>query len=176
MTQSNCNSHPIHPVSYCCVRHDIICPLSPGGWSKFFVPMNVFKPLWNAKRQILVSLLYKWSTEKLNTLLKTTQVVFVRARDKPVRHLRACAFKSQSFPVSYSRTMPSFLGPHTWLYSKGLVSCKERRSQLWPRRCGGILGKVRPDFSHTSKSSCLWVRMLTETPDWNRDRGTGHHG
>lgn len=59
--------------------------------------MNVFKPLWNVKRQILVSLLYKWSTEKLNTLLKTTQVVFVRARDKPVRHLRACAFKSQAF-------------------------------------------------------------------------------
>lgn len=93
MTQSNCNSRPVHPVSYCCVRHDNICPLSPGGWSKFFVPMNIFKPLWNAKRQILVSLLYKWSTEKLNT----TQVVFVRARDKPVRHLRACAFKSQAF-------------------------------------------------------------------------------
>lgn len=93
--------------------------------------MNIFKPLWNAKRQLLVSLLYKWSTEKLNTLLKTTQGVFVGARDKPVRHLRACAFKSQAFlSLTVSGTMPSSLGPHSphlaLLKGPGVLQGKEK--------------------------------------------------
>lgn len=96
MTQLKYNSHPIPPMS-CYVKLGILCPLSPGGGSKFFIPMNIFKPLWNAKRQILFSLLYKWSTKKLNILLKATQLVFITAGDKPVRHLRGCALKSQAF-------------------------------------------------------------------------------
>lgn len=40
---------------------------------------------------------------------------------------------------------------------------------MWPKSSERILGKAGLDLSHTSLQSCLWLRMLTEMPGWNRD-------
>lgn len=172
MTQLKYNSHPIPPMSYY-VKLGILCPLSPGGGSKFFIPMNIFKTLWNAKRQILFSLLSSLQMEhqEIKYLAQNHTAGIYHSWEQTSQAPQRLCLKESSFP---GQCLPPWdLTVHTWIYSKGLESCKERRAQLWPRSWGGgVLGKVRPDLRYSSKRSCLWVRMLTEMPGWSQGLGT----